>query len=206
MSHAVPILPDDPALLKALIAQLQAEKAEIMATLRAHDLLIQTLRMRIAKLKKQVFGKASEKIEREIAQLELALEDLLIASAERETSDTGDDMGDQGPQIAPVAEDVADRPLRRRPRVSPETLREWIELDPGPCCPECGGELRVIGEDTSEMLDLIPAQLKVLSIARPKKSCRSSRADHASASPQPSDLRLHGRPRPSGPCAGLEVR
>ena len=56
MSHAAPLLPDDPALLKALIAQLQVEKAEIMATLRAHDLLIQTLRMRIARLKKQVFG------------------------------------------------------------------------------------------------------------------------------------------------------
>lgn len=184
MSHAAQTLPDDPALLKALIAQLQAEKAEIMATLRAHDLLIQTLRMRIAKLKKQVFGKSSEKIEREIAQLELALEDLLIATAERETSAPDEDMGDQGPEIAPVAADAADRPLRRRPRVSPETLRERIELDPGPCCPECGGELRVIGEDCSEMLDLIAAQLKVLSIARPKKSCR--RCERITQVPAPS--------------------
>ena len=147
MSHTAQILPDDPALLKALIAQLQAEKATILATLRAHDQLIQTLRLRIAALKKQVFGKSSEKIEREIAQLELALEDLLIASPERETSATDEGMGDGGPEIAPVAEDATDRPLRRRPRVSPDTPRERIELDPGPCCPECGGELRVIGED-----------------------------------------------------------
>lgn len=41
------ILPDDPALLKALIAALQAENAKISATLRAHDQLIQTLRLRI---------------------------------------------------------------------------------------------------------------------------------------------------------------
>ena len=69
---------------KALIAALQAENAKISATLRAHDQLIQTRRLRIAKLKKQVFGKSSEKIEREIEQLELALEDLLIAAAERD--------------------------------------------------------------------------------------------------------------------------
>lgn len=57
MSNAAQNLPDDPALLKALITALQAENAKISATLRAHDQLIQTLRLRIAKLKKQVFGK-----------------------------------------------------------------------------------------------------------------------------------------------------
>jgi uncharacterized protein YukE len=62
-----------------MIAALLAENAKMSATLQAHDQLIQTLRLRIDKLKKQVFGKSSEKIEREIEQLELALEDLLIA-------------------------------------------------------------------------------------------------------------------------------
>ena len=50
MSTVVQTLPDDPVLLKALIAALQAENAKISATLRAHDQLIQTLRLRIAKL------------------------------------------------------------------------------------------------------------------------------------------------------------
>jgi transposase len=49
--------------LKALIAALQAKNANFLATLRAHDQLIQTLRLRIAKLKKQVFGQSSEKNE-----------------------------------------------------------------------------------------------------------------------------------------------
>jgi len=57
-------LPDDPAFLKAMIAALQAENAKMSATLQAHDQLIQSLRLRIAKLKKQAFGTASEKIER----------------------------------------------------------------------------------------------------------------------------------------------
>ncbi|MGO6748335.1 transposase, partial [Rhizobium ruizarguesonis] len=85
MSSATTNLPDDPAFLKAMIAALQAENAKMSATLQAHDQLIQTLRLRLAKLKKQVFGKSSEKIEREIEQLELALEDLLIAAAEGST-------------------------------------------------------------------------------------------------------------------------
>ncbi|MGB3386873.1 MAG: transposase, partial [Pseudaminobacter sp.] len=101
MSNAVENLPDDPALLKVLIAALQAENAKMSVTLQAHDQLIQTLRLRIAKLKKQVFGKSSEKIEREIEQLELTLEDLLIATAE---SDTGPrDEVDEAVPAAPVA-------------------------------------------------------------------------------------------------------
>jgi hypothetical protein len=66
MSSATTNLPDDPAFLKAMITALLADNAKMSATLQAHDQLIQTLRLRIAKLKKQVFGKSSEKIEREI--------------------------------------------------------------------------------------------------------------------------------------------
>ena len=49
MSNDAPILPEDPAVLKAMIAALQAENAKMSATIRAHDQLIQTLRLRIAK-------------------------------------------------------------------------------------------------------------------------------------------------------------
>lgn len=136
MSTVPQILPDDPALLKALIAALQAENAKISATLRAHDQLIQALRLRIARLKKQVFGQSSEKIE----QLELALEDLLIATAESETSVPADGQGDDTLETS-ATDGVSDRPSRRRPRVSDSTPRERQELDPGRCCPDCGGEL-----------------------------------------------------------------
>jgi transposase len=40
-------------------------------------------------------------------------------------------------------------------------------------CPCCGGALHTIGEDTSEMLDLVPAQLRVKVIRRPRYACRS---------------------------------
>lgn len=168
MSGDADILSNDPAVLKAMIAALQAENARMSATLQAHEHLVQTLRLRIAKLQKQAFGKSSEKIEREIAQLELALEDLLIAAAEQRSEPIEDE--DAGPlDMVPEAAEVKPR---RRPRVSDGTPRERRELDPGTCCPECGGELRVVGEDVSELLDMVAAQMKVIQIARVKKSCR----------------------------------
>ena len=128
MSNAAENLPDDPASLKAMIVALRAENAKMSATLQAHDQLIQSLRLRIARLKKQVFGKSSEKIEREIQQLELALEDLLIATAE---SDAGPiNEADEAAPGAPVAS-VPEKILRRRPRVSEKAVRERKALDPG---------------------------------------------------------------------------
>ncbi len=168
MSLDVANLSDDPAVLKALIASLYTENRQMTATLRAHDELIQSLRIRIAKLQKQAFGSSSEKIEREIEQLSLALEDLEVAKAEAadEPSDNDDTV-----EVA-TSEPPEQKKPRRRPRVSENTKRERRELDPGDQCPDCGGALRVVGEDVSELLDLIAAQLKVIEIARVKKSCR----------------------------------
>ncbi|PVH27357.1 IS66 family transposase [Pararhodobacter oceanensis] len=185
MSKPAKDLPNDPAELRAMIAALQAENAKIAAenakmsaTLRVHDQLVQALRLRIAKLQKLAFGKSSEKIEREIEQLELALEDLLVAVAEGD-----DDLIDEG-QGEPEPHEVSAPTLRRRPRVSEATPRERRELDPGTCCPDCGGDQRVVGEDVSELLDMIAAQMKVVQIARIKKSCR--RCERMVQEPAPS--------------------
>jgi len=169
MSTPTPDLPDDPAVLKAMIVALRTENAQISATLRAHDLLVQALRVRIAKLKRQAFGKSSEKIEREIEQLELALEDLQVAMAEAENTPPDDEDAPDTEDQAPA---TAEPRQRRRPKVSENTPRERREFDPGDSCPDCGGELRVVGEDVSELIDMIAAQLKVIEIARIKKSCR----------------------------------
>lgn len=143
------------------------------------------------RLKRQVFGQSSEKIEREIEQLELALEDLLIATAESETSVLADGQGNDAPETS-TTDGGADRPSRRRPRVSDSTPRERQELDPGSCYPDCGGDLRLVGEDVSEMLDLIAAQLKIVQIARLKKSCR--RCERMVQIPAPSRVRRENHP------------
>jgi transposase len=38
-------------------------------------------------------------------------------------------------------------------------------------CPDCGGTLRPLGEDVSEMLEYVPARCKVVRTVRPKLSC-----------------------------------
>ncbi len=165
-------MPDDPAALKELVAALQAENAKMSATLRAHDLLVQALRIRIAKLNKQKFGASSEKIEREIEQLELALEDLRVAAAEADDAPRdNEETLTPPPSLEEDAAEAEQKP-RRRPRVSGDTPRERRTLDPGDTCPDCGGDLRVVGEDVSALLDMIAAQIKVIEIARVKKSCR----------------------------------
>jgi transposase len=40
-------------------------------------------------------------------------------------------------------------------------------------CPCCGGALHLIGDDRTEMLDLVPAQLRVKVVCRPRYGCRS---------------------------------
>ena len=88
MSPVPLILPDDTSALKALVLQLQTQ-------LHAHSLVIQALRIQIARLKKQQFGASSEKIEREIEQLELVLEGLEVAQAEKSDAPT-----DEGAQVS----------------------------------------------------------------------------------------------------------
>ncbi len=59
-------------------------------------------------------------------------------------------------------------------------------LDPGERCPDCGGALRLVGDDVAEILDFIAAKLKVVEIHRPKKSCRDcERMVQTTAPPRP---------------------
>ncbi len=169
MSSAAQNLPDDPAFLKAMIAALQAENGRMSATLKVHDQIIQELRLQIARLRKKAYGKSSEKIEREIEQLELALEGLLVAAAEISSQPISEDD-----EVLETTSEEAqkEKVVRRRPRVSDKAVHERRELDPGSCCPDCGGELRLVGEDVSKILDMIAAQMKVIEVARLKKSCR----------------------------------
>jgi transposase len=43
-----------------------------------------------------------------------------------------------------------------------------------PCaCPACGGVLRKLGEDVTEILDYVPGSFRVIRHVRPKLSCRT---------------------------------
>ena len=60
-------------------------------------------------------------------------------------------------------------------------------------CPCCAGALHRIGEDVSERLDIIPAQIRLLITRRPKYACRSCEEGVVQA-PAPSRLIEGGLP------------
>ena len=168
MDAALDQLPDDVAALKAMILSERAEAAQLQASVKAYEGLVQALKIRIVKLRRQKFGRSSEKVNREIEQLELALEALGVKVAADDTSpaepeDNADDFSSN--RTAPRR--------RGKPRISDDAPRERITLDPGETCPECGGTLRLLGEDVSEILEFVAAKLKVVETVRLKKSCRT---------------------------------
>lgn len=144
-------LPSDVAQLQQLVRDM----AEAVSTREGE---IDRLKMLIKQLQRMQFGKRSERLDPD--QLALALEDL------------GADIG-RVEESTPLPPPAAENHPRRKPL--PDHLpREDIIIDvDGLVCPCCGGALHAIGENVSEMLDWVPAQLKVIRIVRPKYGCRS---------------------------------
>ena len=101
---------------------------------------------------------------------------------------------------APTAPRLTDQPHRerRKPvrRPLPDHLpREEIVHHPGSVCPGCGGTgFARLGEDVTEVLEKIPARLKVIRHIRPKLTCRC--CERIMQAPMP-DLPIEkGRPGP----------
>jgi transposase len=125
------------------------------AQISSRDAEVDRLRLIIARLRRLQFGRKSEKIHREIEQLELQLEDLETSNAaQREQTEK---------TLAPESAAVfvaATRKSARRPL--PEHLPREVEMhEPQEqACPACGGGLSKLGEDVSEMLEYLPARFK----------------------------------------------
>jgi transposase len=62
-----------------------------------------------------------------------------------------------------------------------EEMRLEVEHE---ACPCCGGALHLIGETTSEILDHIPARLRVIRICRPRYGCRACGTIHQAPAPE----------------------
>ncbi len=137
--------------LRALLAEREAELAVARAELTGARLRIEQYKAQLAQLRRMQFGRSSEKLDTQIAQLELMLEDLEESEAAR---------------TAPAARRAPDQPPRERRqpvrRPLPDHLpREEIVHDPRPVCPGCGGtRFAKLGEDVTEILEKIPARLK----------------------------------------------
>jgi transposase len=169
-------LPDDIAALKRIIA----EMARDAVTARAE---IAKLKFQLARYRRAEFGRSSEKLAREVEQLELALEALETDQAER--------LATASPAVAAVVEAAIEtqKPARRP---LPEHLPREEMRHPAACtCPRCGGALRRIGEDVTETLDYVPGRFKVIRHVREKLSCRTCEA--VVAAPAPDHAIARGR-------------
>jgi transposase len=172
----------------AEIARLEAELATARAELTGARLLIEQLRAQLAVLRRMQFGRSSERVDREISQLELLLEDLEEGEAER-----------TAPAAASPSAPASAAPERRHPlrRPLPDHLpREEVVHSPGDSCPCCGGtRLTRLGEDVTEVLERVPARLTVIRHVRPRLSCRACETIIQAPAP---DLPVEkGRPGPA---------
>jgi len=164
-------LPDNVDELKVLLS---AQWAEIDALKLAHNTLsitssddkqeIQRLTLLLEMLRRKLFGKKSEKLNRQIDQLELELEALHIT---------------QGECIPAQQPETEVKPPRTAPqrRPLPEHLPRETQthLPAGNACPDCGLSLdsaKVLGEDISEVLEYVPASFRVIRHVRPRLACQ----------------------------------
>src|SRR5215203_4002485 len=151
--------------LKFEHATVLAERDAVCAERDAAQAEIEKLRLLIRQLQRGQFGRRSERLDP--AQLQLGLEDLEQTAAAAEAA--------QEEVAARNSTPRAPRPRRRNLGALPVHLpRIEVLVDvEDKSCPCCGGSLHLIGEDTSEMLDIVPAQLRVRVIRRPRYGCRA---------------------------------
>ena len=132
------------------------------------------LKFELARLKRMQFGHSSERIDRQIEQLELKLEEIEVASAEDAASTV--EIAAEPPASAGITEHLLRREPRRR---TPEHLPRRDETHaPASCaCPRCGTErLRKVGENVTEILAYMPGRFEVVRHVRPAYSCAKCEA------------------------------
>jgi transposase len=152
-------LPDDPTTLRQILRAALAE--------------IERLRLMIAGLQRNRFGRRSEQLGDEVFQH--GVEDLEQSLAEQTAA-----LEAVAPPPPPPATEAAARsprtePAKRNRGALPAHLPRvelLIDVD-DKACPCCGGTLHLIGEDKAEMLDYVPAQLRVRVVRRPRYGCRA---------------------------------
>ena len=134
MSRAA-ALPNDVESLEALLRTAHGALEAMSAQLRSRDVLIEHLKLQLARLKRMQFGRSSEQLDAQIAQLEFSLEELEANAAAA-----------PAPQIQASPDKPASKPTRK-------PLPDHLPREPhvhqpatGVChCSECGGTLRALG-------------------------------------------------------------
>jgi transposase len=157
-------LPEGIEALRALVLTTMSERDA--AVTERDTLLAQNDRLRhlLLQLKRMHFGARSERLPEEQLQLGFEAIEQAIAKADAETEK-------RDPELR---KDAAAKRRASRGALPAHLPRIEVTLAPeDTACPCCRATMTVIGEDTSERLDVIPAQFRVIVTKRPKLACRA---------------------------------
>jgi transposase len=189
MSLATADLPSDPDALRAFALACQAELKAAELSVQLRTLEIEKLKFQIAKLRRMQFGRSSERITRQIEQLELQLEELETGEAE--------DIAEAASEGRP--ESVRQRAKPKRKPLPDHLPRQELVHEPeanGGCtCPNCGAGMAKLGADVTEVLDYVPGRFQVIRHVRPKYACKA--CDAITRAPAPAMPTPRGRATPA---------
>jgi transposase len=163
-------LPDDVDTLHRMISDLvsarDGERTEAQAE-------IDRLRNLVKTLQRIQFGRRSERLDND--QLQLGFEDLDADIARTEAALA------EAPGKRVTSAPTSGGRLSLPDHLQRDDMRLDVDSD---VCPCCGGAIHEIGETVSEMLDYVPARLRVLRIRRPKYGCRACGTIHQAPAPE----------------------
>lgn len=155
MLESLKSLPDDPEDLKGLVAMMGEE-------IKALTMKVEDLQGQLAGHRKARFGSKSESLDQLAFDLQ---EDTEIAEA------AAAQLADTGQNIGTVDDDKRKKRKHSRAPLPDHLERQPELLSPGETCVDCGGSLRVLGEDVTQELEYIPGRFVVREIVRPRAAC-----------------------------------
>jgi transposase len=153
------------AALQAALAAERRARQEAEARAAGAEATIAQLKLLIAKLQRECFGRSAERGRQLLDRLELQLEEAEAGASEEEHAA----QAIQGGTV--VRGFVRKRPVRAP--LPAHLPRERVVLPAPAACPCCGGKLAKIGEDVTETLEVVPRQWKVVQTVREKFTCRA---------------------------------
>jgi transposase len=159
-------LPDDIAVLQTALTAERAARQQAEARASGAEAMVAYLKLLIAKMKRERFGRSAERGHKLLDQLELQLEEL-------EASATEDEVAAGPAETDPTTIHGSTRKKPVRGPLPAHLPRERVVVPAPRSCPCCGGKLVKLGEDVTETLEVVPRQWKVIQTVREKFTCRS---------------------------------
>ena len=165
----------------AVIAQRDAQIAEMAAVGAYRAARIKVLEAQMAAMNRALYGRRSEQLDPAQRQLfeEALEEDIVAIQTELETLKESPSTPRRQPKRLPLPEHLP---------------REEVRHEPASCtCTQCGNALTPMGEDVTEQLDCKPAEFFVRRHIYPKYACRA--CETVTAAPSQASVIERGRRR-----------